>query len=233
MQMMTLRKETMSFQTAEAFKNLRSNIEFSGPDVKTICVTSATPNEGKSSVCLELAKAFAQSNYKVLLIDADIRKSVMKNHFVSGTIEYGLSNFLIGKCSLQDCLCETSEENLFMIFSGPVAPNPSELLGSRRFEALLQKSAEQFDYVIVDTPPLGSVIDSAIVGRMCDGVALVISSGNISYRFVQSVQQQLERANCRILGCILNQVDMDSHSAYGRYYGKYYGKYYGNYGDES
>lgn len=229
MQMIMLRNEEMSFQTTEAFKNLRSNIEFCGSDVHTIAITSATPNEGKSSVCLELAKAFAQNNSKVLLIDADIRKSNMQSHFEGATIHYGLSNLLVGKCRLKDCVFKTNLPNFYIMFSGPVTPTPSELLGSQYFAKLLEQAQKHFDYVIVDTPPLGSVIDSAIVGRQCDGCVLVISSGAISYRFVQRVQQQMERAQCKILGCVLNQVDLEAGGGYSGYrkYGKYYSRYYG------
>lgn len=227
-QSITLRDEELSFQTIEAFKNLRSNIEFSGSDIRTIAVTSSMPHEGKSSVCLELAKVFAQNNSKVLLIDADIRKSNMQSHFEGAEIRNGLSNLLVGKCRMEDCVFETNLPNFYVMFSGPVTPTPSELLGSKYFAELLNKVKKQFDYCIIDTPPLGSVIDSAIVGRQCDGSILVIASGAISYRFVQRVQQQMERAQCRILGCVLNQVDMEGRSGYGGY-SKYYGKYYGNY----
>ena len=112
-----------------------------------------------------------------------------------------------------------------MIFSGPATPTPSELLGSEAFDQLLSECRKLYDYIVVDTPPLGSVIDSAIIGKQCDGVILVIGSGSINYTFAQDVKEQLVKANCHILGTVLNKVHMDSKG----YYGKYYGKYYGNY----
>ena len=192
MQKIELNHEELDFRSREAFRTLRTNIEFSGDDVKVICLTSCTPNEGKSDPSLERGKAFAQTGNKVLLI------------------------------------------------CGPVPPNPSELLGNDRFKNMIARAREEYDMVIIDTPPLGSVIDTAVVSKVCDGVVLVVAAGTISYRFVRSVKEQLEVTGCRILGAVLNKVDMTGKGYYGkyygryygRYYGKYYGKYYGNYGEE-
>ena len=165
MQDIVLQDDNLAFRTREAYKTLRSNIEFSGCDVRIIAVTSCTPNEGKSEISFELARSFAQNNRQVLLIDADLRKSVMRQHFKSGRIDYGLSNYLVGQCDLFDCICRTNENGFDMIFSGPATPNPSELLGSDVFSDLLTSAREYYDYIIIDTPPLGSVIDSAIIGK--------------------------------------------------------------------
>ena len=118
-----------------------------------------------------------------------------------------------------------------MIYSGPFPPNPAELLGGKNFRSLLNALRKVYDYVIVDTPPLGSVIDSAIVAEICDGSIMVIESGVVSYRFAQEVKSQLEKSNCPLLGVVLNKVDMQKQ-AYGKYgkYGQY--KYYGEYGKE-
>lgn len=240
MQQIELNHEEMDFRSREAFKTLRTNIEFSGASVKVICLTSCTPNEGKSSVSFELAKSFAVNGKKVLLIDADLRKSVMRKRHKRGKVRQGLSNYLVGKATLEDSLCETDVKNFYMIFSGPIPPNPSELLGNSRFAELVERAREEYDIVVIDTPPLGSVIDTAVVSKVCDGVAFVIESGAISYHFARKVKEQLEVTGCRILGCILNKVNMTGKGYYGkyygkyygRYYGKYYGRYYGNYGDE-
>lgn len=229
---LNFRKEE-DFRAKEAFKTLRSNIEFCGDDVKVICVTSCTPNEGKSSVAVELAKSFANSGKKTILVDADMRKSVLVGRYRTGAVKNGLSHLLIGKYKIEDVIHMTNVPNYYAIFSGPVPPNPSELLGSARFTKLLEILKKHFDYVIIDTPPLGSVIDSAIVGSKSDGVALVVEGNAISYKFAQNVKDQLDKAGCRILGVILNKINMSSKGYYGRYYGKYYGKYYGNYGQES
>ena len=207
------------FQFVEAYKSLRTNLQFCGEDKKVIAVTSCTPNEGKSSVSMQLGISLAESGKRVILIDADLRKSVR-----------GLAHFLSGQATLEDVICSTNVKNFYMIYSGPFPPNPAELLGGKNFRSLLNALRKVYDYVIVDTPPLGSVIDSAIVAEICDGSIMVIESGVISYRFAQEVKSQLERSNCPLLGVVLNKVDMQKQ-AYGKY-GKY-GQYkYGDYGQE-
>lgn len=114
-----------------------------------------------------------------------------------------------------------------IIFTGPIPPNPSELLGGDAFKNMLEVLRMKYDYVIVDTPPLGSVIDGAVVGAICDGTVLVVESGAISYKFAQNVKEQLDKVGCRILGCVLNKVNTKKNPYYGKYYGYYYGSYYG------
>ena len=176
----------MDFRTAEAYKTLRANLEFSGEDVKVIAVTSCTPNEGKSSVSMNLAKAIAESGKRVILIDADLRKSVLVGRYKTGAVKYGLSHFLSGQKNFQDVYCTTNIKNLYVAFSGPVPPNPSELLGGKYFTAMVKSLRSIFDYVIIDTPPLGSVIDSAVISKQCDGSVIVIASNEISYKFAQN-----------------------------------------------
>ncbi|MGN1023862.1 MAG: CpsD/CapB family tyrosine-protein kinase, partial [Lachnospiraceae bacterium] len=176
MQKVIINDVDYNFRTKEAFKTLRSNIEFSGNNVRSISVTSCIPNEGKSEVAFELARSMAQNGSSVLLIDADIRKSVMQEHFKSGKVRYGLSNYLVGLCEMDDATCETNEEGFYIMFSGPVTPTPSELLGSEQFAELLHQSLEMYDYVVVDTPPIGSVVDGLIVGRQCNGTVLTVAS---------------------------------------------------------
>ena len=120
----------------------------------------------------------------------------------------------------------TNVKNLHMIFAGPVPPNPAELLGSNTFKQIIEKMKTVYDYIIIDTPPLGSVIDAAVIANECDGSILVVKSGEISRRFARKIVDQLRMADCPVLGAILNSVDMKKNS-YGNYYGKYYGKYYG------
>lgn len=230
MQQIELKRAELDYKSQEAYKTLRTNVEFSGNDIKTVAITSCTPNEGKSSISYELAVSFAQNGKKVLLIDADLRKSVLVHRHHKGKVRLGLVHYLVGKYEFEDVCCTTDIKNFNMVFAGPVPPNPSELLGNDRFKQLLEKARKEYDVVIVDTPPLGSVIDSAIVAKQCDGVMLVIANGEISYRFAQKVKEQLDKAECHILGCVLNKVNMSKGGKYG-YYGKYYGKYYGNYGE--
>ena len=149
----------------------------------------------------------------------------------------GLSQYLSGQKKLEDVINRTDVENFDIIFAGPYSPNPAELLEEDLFGELINYGAEQYDYVIFDTPPMGAVIDGAIVATNCDGAVMVIESGSISYHLEQKVKDQLDKSGCRILGVVLNKVrpDEDPHGKYyGKYgkYGKYgrYGKYYGKYG---
>ncbi|MDY3917735.1 MAG: CpsD/CapB family tyrosine-protein kinase [Candidatus Limivivens sp.] len=216
----------LDFASREAYKTLRSNIQFCGDDIKVISVTSCLPNEGKSVLTFHLAAAMAEAEKKVLMIDADIRKSVMLNRFQADRVEKGLSEYLTGQCLLDDCLCKTNIKNMDVIFTGPVAPNPSEILGSKKFADLLVQMREQYDYVLLDCPPLGSVIDAAVVSAKADGAILVIQSDMVSYQFAQQVKNQLEMSGCRILGAVLNKIDNEKGNYYSRY-GKYYTKRYG------
>lgn len=216
---------TLSNRVSEAFKSLRANIEFCGKDQRVIAITSCTPNEGKSSVSMNLAASLAETGKRVMLIDADLRKSVLLGKLGISERILGLTNFLAGQCQLNDVICKTNYLTLDLILAGPVPPNPAELLGSQTFGKLIEHLRNYYDYVIIDTPPLGSVIDGAVIAKICDGIAIVVASNTVSYRFVQKIQEQLERTDCKILGVILNMVDMSGNSYYEKYYGKYYGKY--------
>lgn len=212
------------YRTNESFKSLRTNIEFSGEDNKVIAITSCTSSEGKSTTSLSLAISLAEAGKKVLFIDADLRRSALVGRCHVTQEVKGLSHFLSGQGELGEVLCKTNERGLGIIFAGPVPPNPAELLGSKKFEVLLKEARTIYDYVIIDTPPLGSVIDSAIVATVSDAAVFVIAANTISYKFARDVKEQLEKSNCKILGVVLNKVDMKQN--------KYYGKYYGNYGDK-
>ncbi len=229
MEEVTLRNINQDYRTKESYKTLRTNIEFSGEDRRAIVFTSCTPGEGKSTVSLSLSESLADSGKSVLFIDADLRKSVLAGrHHVTGNIR-GLSHYLTGQAEMKDVIVQTQFPNLHMIFAGVLPPNPAELLGGKRFESLLQRARKEYNYVIVDAPPLGSVIDAAVIARYCDGAVLVLAVKSVSYQFARSNVEQLEKANCPILGVVLNKVDMKQDKYYGRYYGKYYGEYYGEY----
>jgi len=218
----------MSSKSSEAYRTLRSNIEFCGKDVKTIAFTSCVPNEGKTTVAINVAAAIAKSGNTVLFVDADMRQSVFLGRIGNTEKVKGLSNILVGKCELEDAVYETSEENLYVLPCGTNPPNPSELLSSDEFKSFLEDVKKKYDYVLIDTPPIVSVIDGAIVASVCDGAAIVVGCNTVSYKLVKKVQKQLEKAGANILGCILNfYVNTDSY--YGKYYGKKYGKYYDKY----
>ena len=228
-QITLITKDDLDYRANEAYKTLRTNIQFCGTDIKVITFTSCTPNEGKSSVSFNLAISFAEVGKRVILVDADLRKSVLVGRYKVGEIEYGLTHHLSGQKELNDILRKTDIENFDIIFSGSYSPNPAEILNHDRFNAMIDKLREDYDYVIIDTPPLGSVIDSAIVAKISDGVVIVVEANAISYRFAQSVKEQLDKTGCRILGAVINKIPMEKNGYYGKYYGKYYSKYYGKY----
>lgn len=211
----------LEFRSTEAYNSLRTNIQFCGSDIKTICFTSCTPNEGKSIVSFRLASSIAESGKKVLFIDADLRKSVLIGRLRLDKGIVGLTHYLSGMKELNEVVYNTNINNLNIIFAGPVPPNPSELLSSNSFVKLIESVRELYDYVIIDTPPLGIVIDSANVAKYCDGTVIVIESNNISHKFVGKIVKQLEAGKCRILGAVLNKVSQKNKSYYGGYYGEY------------
>lgn len=217
----------------EAIKTLRTNIQFCGSNIRVIMFTSAMPDEGKSDVAFAAAQSLAQIGKKVLLIDADIRKSVLVTRYQLDSEICGLSQYLSAQKKMEDIIYDTNIENFSVIFAGPYSPNPAELLEEKLFDRLLEAVKGEFDIVIIDTPPMGSLIDGAIVARSCDGAVMVIESGAISYRLEQRVKNQLEKTGCRILGAVLNKVDIHNDAYYGKY-GKY-GKYgaYGHYDGQS
>ena len=227
MQQISLKKKKLNFQAREAFKMLRTNVEFGGEDMKVISVTSSMPGEGKSTIAYQLALSFAAKGRKTLLVDADLRKSILQRVSASGNVKQGLSDYLVGKAKLMDVLAGTDEPNFFIMFSGHIPPNPSELLGSARFEAMLESAKKAFDIVIIDTPPVGSVIDGVVVSSRTDGIVLVVKQSMISYKLVQRVKEQLQTAGGKIIGVALNGVDSRGGGYYGKYYGRYYGRYYG------
>lgn len=217
----------------EAIKTLRTNLQFSGKSNKVVLLTSVHSNEGKSDISFNLAVELGKAGKKVLLIDADIRKSAYKSRYDIKEETQGLSQYLSGQVEqIDQVVCKTNYENLYMILAGPYAPNPTEMLGDDQFGQLLKAARQVFEYVIVDTPPLGTVVDAAVIAQYCDGALMVVESDSTSYRACQKVKGQLERSGCKLLGAVLNKVSSKGRSSYysryGRYYGNKYGAYYGS-----
>ena len=209
----------------EAIKTLRTNLLFSGKQIKTVLFTSCYPNEGKSDVAFHLSQEIGNAGKRVLLIDADIRKSVYVTRYGIRQRVKGLTQYLSGQIGKELVVYQTNFPNLDMIFAGPVAPNPSELLGEELFGELLSELKKTYDYILIDTPPIGNLIDAAVVAEKCDGAILVIESGAVSRRVAQKAKEQLNKSGCRILGAVLNKVDTKKDKYYSRYYGKYGGYY--------
>ena len=195
-----------NFYTQEAYKTLRTNLLFCGRDVQIIAVTSHWENEGKTTVALNLAKSLTELGKRVLVIDADMRKSVMAARHTKAKNPAGLSEILTGIVKLSDGLYTTQYENLHMIFSGKYPPNPVELLGGKYFPMLLEETRKVYDYVIVDTPPLGQVIDAAVLAPFCDGTLLVMESHLIRQKYAKSLINQLNKSGSKILGVVRNNI---------------------------
>lgn len=214
---------------SEAYRAVRTNLQFAsaGRDINCISFTSATPSEGKSTTISNVALAMAQDGKKVLLIDADMRKPVQ--HQIFGLFNKGLSNCIAMNMSLDEAIQPSDHPNLDILASGPVPPNPSELLGSQKMEELLQKVIQIYDYVLIDMPPVLAVTDAAVLSSKVDGVVFVIQSGKISPDEAKLAKSRLEQAGANILGAVLNAVPQ-RHSGYGYGYGYYY--YYDEEGEK-
>lgn len=226
------RIQDADYGTKEAFNSLRTNLKFCGDDIQVVVLTSCTANEGKSTTALNLAISFTEDGKRVLLLDVDLRKSVFVGAYkmsAEGQIK-GLSHYLSGQCSLDEVLYQTDLHNLDIVVAGPTTPNPTELLGNERFSQLIELARQNYDRVIIDSPPLGMVIDTVVVAPYCDGAIIVVESDSISRKYAQDVKKQLEFADCRILGVVLNKVDISSGKYYKGYYKGYYKKHeYGAY----
>ncbi len=214
----------------ESFKTLRTNLQFSGAEYRVIDITSCDANEGKSTVALMLSKSLSEINKRVIFVDCDLRKSVVSTHFSDSKDAKGLSEYLSGLSTKEEIICSTQFKNLDVIVSGPSCPNPVELIMSDNFSQLISELKEEYDYVIVDTPPLGLVIDSAVVAKNCDGAVMVISAGRVKNKQAKNTIKQLQKSGCKILGAVLNHIDKRGESYYKKYSKRYYGRgYYSHY----
>ena len=208
----------------EHYNALRTNIQLSGDNLKVLSISSVKPGEGKSTTSINIAWAFARAGYKTLLVDADIRNSVMSGVFKSREKITGLTDFLAGTADLSHGLCDTNVENLFVVQAGSISPNPTALLQSENFSTMIDTLRKYFDYIIVDTAPIGIVIDAAIITQKCDASVLVTAAGEANRKDVQKAKGQLEQTNKPFLGVVLNKFNTsaEKYGSYGEYgsYGK-------------
>jgi len=206
---------------AEQFRTIRTNIQFSSVDkeLQTMIVTSSGPAEGKSTTTANLAVVFAQQGKRVLLIDADLRKPTV--HYTFRTENHiGLSNVLTRQASLEEAVATTAQDKLWVLPSGPIPPNPSELLGSKGMTTLLEQAKDQYDVIILDTPPVLAVTDAQILSNLADGVVLVVSSGKTEIDAAKKAKELLESAKAKILGVVLNNKKVQDSQYYYYYGGK-------------
>lgn len=207
------------FFTEEAYKVLRTNLQFCGQDVRVIAVTSCNENDGKTTVALHIAKSFAELDKRVLLIDADMRKSVMAGRNTNAQTHSGLCEVLTGLCPISECLYPVINSRMQILFAGQYPPNPVELLNGKYFAALITECRKVYDYIIIDTPPLGQVIDAAVVAEKCDGAIMVLGSSKVHYRQAQEIVERIEKSGCKMLGVVRNNR---KHNSRKYYYRKYY-----------
>ena len=207
----------------EAYRILRTNIQFMGVDapIKTIAITSSGPQEGKSTTVGNLGITMAQAGSRVLMVDCDLRKPTLHRVFSSSGM-MGITNVLRGDCGLLEAVQNTRIEDLQLLTTGPLPPNPVELLNSERMKALITEMKESFDMVLFDTPPANALADAAILSSMLDGTILVINHGQVTPQSAQRAKELLVNAKARILGVVLGNIPMDGSDSYYYYY--YYGK---------
>lgn len=207
---------------SEAYRVLRTNIQFSNVDssLKVVAITSAGPNEGKSTTVSNLAISFAQTGNKVLLVDGDLRLPSIHNIYNLSN-QTGLVNILAKQEVIGNCVQATLVENLFVLTSGPTPPNPSELLQSVSMRNFLNEVEGIFDIVLIDTPPVGNVTDAAILSSLVDGIILVAASGKVKIDEIKRAKEILQKVNSNIIGVVLNKL---GKKANGSYYYYYYGE---------
>ncbi|MCU7557537.1 CpsD/CapB family tyrosine-protein kinase [Macrococcus capreoli] len=208
---------------SEQYRMIRSNIDFSTVDktIRTIVVTSAAPSAGKSTSAANIAITYAQADKKVLLIDGDLRKPTVHYTFETNNV-IGLSSLITKQAEYIQAIKKTEIENLDIITSGPIPPNPSELLGSNNMEQIIKELLVNYDVIIIDTPPVLAVTDAAILSQITDGTILVTNVANNNRNHLIKTKDILVKANANILGIILNNVKNSDKDDY--YYYNYYGE---------
>lgn len=222
-----LLNESSPFPYAEAYKTLGTNLRFASTSkgCKKIIITSAIPNEGKSTVATNLAITLAEGDAKVLLIDCDLRNSTLQRLMRRSTPmrEMGLTSLLTGQASVEACITQNPKMKCDILLAGATLPNPVELLISPQMEALLSQLSESYDYIICDTPPVSIVTDAAALSRFCDGVILVVRQKLSTREQVHAAKRNLEAVQANILGTILSCYDISNDTRSTKsYYNGYY-----------
>jgi capsular exopolysaccharide synthesis family protein len=213
---------------SEAYRVLRTNIQYSSIDkpLKTIAVTSAEPMEGKTTTVINLAVTFAQMGSKVLLIDSDLRRPKVHSIFWFSN-DAGLTNYLASHDGVTQYIRHSEISNLDVLTSGTIPPNPSELLETNAMKQFILKIREEYDLILLDTPPVGSVTDASIISTYVDGTILVAYSGKVKIDSLKRAKELLCKVNANIIGVVLNKLDRKAKGNY------YYYKYDYSYNDDN
>ncbi len=216
------------FDIIEAYKSTRTNIMYSmvGGESNVICLTSPSSTEGKTTNCINLAITFAQTGARVLLIDADMRKPRVHRCLKLNT-DHGLSNVLGGFSDLYDAIQRTAYDNLDVLVCGHIPPNPAELLASEKMSAILDVLKKEYDYILLDTPPVNAVTDVVVLSKYVRGIVLVARYASTTYEEMQTAINKLKIVDAKILGFILNEIGERAG-----YYRNHYKKYKYQYAEE-
>lgn len=219
-----------SVTTQEAFNTVRTNLRFSTVDkqgANVVGVTSSLPAEGKSYCSINIAFSIARSGMKVLLLEGDLRKPTLAYKMKMRSSVKGLTDLLCGLTNVKEAIIKSNlHENLDIMFSGDVPPNPQELLGSVRMQKLIEALSQAYDYIIIDFPPIISVSDTLSLANSLDGVIMVVREGQGQKRILKDCLKQIKFAGIKILGFVYNGADFEKSGYYGKYYG--YGYYNSN-----
>ncbi|MGB3340413.1 MAG: polysaccharide biosynthesis tyrosine autokinase [bacterium] len=209
-------------QITEAYKILRTNIAFAATakPIKSLLITSTLPQEGKTTTCLNLGITMAQQGHKTIILDCDFRRPMLHRYFAKFVKDntHGLSDVLVDRLKLKDAIVKSTTENLYFVTSGTIPPNPAELLGSPKMTRTIESLKEQFGFIIVDAPPALGVADARVLGKICDGIMVVIMARKTHRDAILEVKEELERSGEKIIGFVLNGVDITRHYYRHRYY---------------
>lgn len=202
--------EKASFAYVESYKTLRTNLDFvsSVNGAQSILVTSAIPNESKSTTALNLAITFARSGYAVIVVECDLRKPILRKYLNLGWGTKGLSSFLSSNASLEECIVDIEDLGISVIHAGNIPPNPSELLDQDKMGDMIAVLKKQYDYILLDAPPIAVVTDAAVVSRVSDGALLVVRSKFAPTKTVRLAKQRLEAVNVKIMGVVLTRFNI-------------------------
>ena len=217
----------LDYPTTEAINTLASNLIFSGPQFKTIMMTSCDANEGKSFITFHLARRLAELGYSVALVDADLRKSVFvtRHDAFSQGETYGLSHYLAGRCPADQIEYVTNVPNLHVVPSGKEVVNSLPLLTSPALKKLIDSMTPRFHFILVDAPPVGLIIDAAMIAKACDGTLFTVTNEKVSRRELLSAVRQIQKSGCTVLGVVLNKVAMETNKSRKYFYKSYYARY--------
>ncbi len=216
----------LSYEVTEAINTLCTNLTFTGRTYKKIMLTSVTEGEGKSFLAMEIFRKMAELGKSIILVDADLRRSKISVRYgiqYNTSSDLGITHYLAGKCTLEDILYSTNLRRAYYIPVGYYVSNSLALISSPKFQDLLDQLAMQADYVLVDGPPIGMIVDAAEIAKSCDGAIFTVSHNRVHRNDLIEAKDQIERSGCTVLGAVLNNVPMNIYNS--RKYKGMYGKY--------